>query len=342
MLLRCFLLALLASGCARLPWPAETPAAAGDGSHPAAIGAELARFLARLDAPDSLSAVAAPLIAVMPLEDDSGFVLEEWNLGRGMAALLADQMALKAEWRVVPWSVVAEVLPGRRTLDTGAALDLGRLMRADLVLLGTIEEFNMERFSAGDPLLGGYKSYTGVVALEARVLRVAGGEEMGRARARSELVDRDLGLDLLGKPREQDRRFAGLREIAFGSSEFAATVLGRATAAAIEELLGELVVALRPAEALRGAPHAEILSVQADEVYVSLGSEDGVRVGHRFAVLPGLERARAEGLDPGQRLGWVEVAVVVGAHLSRVRVLSGAGSLREEDRLALPGGESGD
>ena len=44
---------------------------------------------------------------------------------------------------------------------------------------------------------------------------------MGMVSSEQEASDRDLGLDLLGKPRDQDLKFAELRNI-----EFAALIFG--------------------------------------------------------------------------------------------------------------------
>ena len=70
----------------------------------------------------------------------------------------------------------------------------GRIGIALILLFGTLVDYDMRRISVGDPLLGGYKSYTGVAEIEMRALRVVDGSEMGPISTRQESIDRGLGL----------------------------------------------------------------------------------------------------------------------------------------------------
>lgn len=331
------LLAFFCWSCAPLTPPeisSSAPGGEGD-KEEEEISSALDRYLhfRRLSADPT--AATRPYIAVLPFVDKSGFRKGVWDLEWEMARLLSGEMAAFPEWQVVPHKAVNEVAGKSGKPDLTAAIEFGRALEADIVLLGIIQDYNLERLSVGDPMLGGYKSYSGIAKLELRAVRVDDQSEVGMVEAERELVDRDLGLDLLGKPRDQDLQFAGLQQVAFGGEEFRSTVLGQATIEAIDELLQKLVQQVRPQALNLGGQPAELLSVYGTDVYINIGSENRLRVGYRFEVLPGSQRVRQEGVDPLLRIGVVEVQEIIGARLSSVRVLEGENSIRAGDRLRL-------
>ena len=281
------------------------------------------------------TAVMLPFVAVLAFEDESGFREDVWNLEPEMTRLVSAEMGVFPDWQVVPNEVVREVVGETKKLELERAVEYGRLMEVDIVLLGSIFDYNMGRFSVGDPLLGGYKSYSGIAKMELTAVRVEDGNRLGTVEAERELIDRDLGLDLLGKPREQDVQFTGLKEVPFGSEEFRQTVLGKATLETIDELLQKLTGLVHPRQLKLGGQSPEILSAYGADVYINLGSENGVRGGYRFQVLPGLQRVREEKADPLTRVGVIEVKEIIGARLSSVRILEGEETIRAGDRLEL-------
>ncbi len=257
-----------------------------------------------------------------------------------MARLLSGELTAVGEWQVVPFAAVEEVLAGRRKLKAEEVFEVGRILEADVLFLGTIKDYDMKRLSVGDPLLGGYKSYSGIAMMQVLAMQVAERHELGIAKTSQVLSDRDLGLDLLGKPREQDLQFAGLRDIAFGSDEFEANLLGQATLAAIEELVGGLAALFQPEELKLDGRVPELLSVQGEDIYINIGSENGLRTGYRFAVYLGLTRAEESGGDAQGRIGVVEVREIIGARLSSVRILEGGENMQAGDRLGALEAES--
>ena len=134
------------------------------------------------------------------------------------------------------------------------------------------------------------------------------------------MVSRGLGIDLLGKPRKQDEQFINLGSMAFGSEEFLATALGEATAAAVTEMTAKLAEELQPASIELGDDEtAEIISVHDDEVYINLGTENGLHTGYRFDVFA------AADLSDSTPIAVVAVQDVIGARLSRVRIVLASG-----------------
>ena len=190
-------------------------------------------------------------------------------------------------------------------------------------------------------MLGGYKSYSGTAELELQAMDVKNGSELGTIHTRQESVDRGLGLDLLGRPRDQDLQFMKLHQLEFGSEEFQATAIGQVTLSAMQDLVLKLEQLIKPSDLDLGGEAPEVLSVFGEEVYINIGSENKLRPAYRFEVYPGPDRIEKEGLDAGRRIGVVEVREIIGARLSSVRVVEGEGRITAGDRLRLkePSGE---
>ena len=255
-----------------------------------------------------------------------------------MARYLSYRLSESPNWSVVPFEAVLEVLGEFAGAEVEQALQVGAELDADIVLVGVLEDYDMRRVSVGDPLLAGYKSYTGVTKIALDAYLTQSGQRLGRVDTNQELVDRGLGLDLLGKPRDQDLQFSQLGSMAFGSDDFLSTAIGQATNAAADELSSKLTELVRPSGLRLKGKIAEVLSVYGDEVYINIGSDNGLGGGiYRFEVFPGPDRVQAEGLDGTQPLAVVQVQEVIGARLSSVRVLRGREQIQPGDLLRLMG-----
>ena len=276
-----------------------------------------------------------PYVAVFPFEDDSGFPDDIWDLENDMARLLSAEMASQRLWHIVPYDAVVDAVQKPEGGEGEAVYESARLLRADVVLLGTLLDLNMERLSVGDPLLGGYKSYKGLAEIELKVVRVEERSTIANVYSKRDRTDRGLGLDLLGKPRAQDRQFVDLGEMAFGSVEFRATGIGLAVMAVMGELVEKLGGTLRPRGLLLADGQAEVLSAHGGEIFINIGSENGVYKGQRFEILPAPDRVRSDNLEGGTRLSVVQVQDIIGARVSRVRALYGAERIAPGDHLRV-------
>lgn len=332
------LILLALGGCLPKALTGRGGAAGGDGGEATtpSSGALLRAHLEKRAAGEDVAAYR-PWVAVLPFEDDSGFREGVWDLASEVPRMLSSEMEGVTSWRVVPFAVVEEVAGGGDPPWTDAELRrIGGLLQAAVLARGVLLDYNMERLHVGDPLIGGYKSYKGVSELEIHLVRVADLTRIGSAHSRQEVIDRGLGLDLLGKPRRQDYQFANLGEMTYGSEEFRSTAIGQATAQSMEDLLQKAATLLRPGVRI-DAGAAEVLSVSGSEIFINVGSENGVHPGYRFAVLPAAGR---QDLDPDGRIAVVEVREIIGTRVSRVAALSGAGRIGAGDRIELiPGPE---
>jgi hypothetical protein len=330
---------LLCFGCAPLTLPESPLVAAGVPADRVAVDtlvvSALERYLHLRHLQADTTAAARPYIAVLPFADESGFREGVWDVEHEMAGLLSARMAIQPDWHAVPYKAVAEVVGKSRKIKKEQALLAGRRLEADFVITGRLLDYDLRRLSVGDPMLGGYKSYAGVAEIELRVLRVHDESEFDLMSERKEIIDRGLGLDLLGKPRDQDLQFINLAKIPFGSADFDSTAIGQATQEVMGTLINRLIEMVKPSGLHLEGELAQILSVYGDEIYINIGSENGLHSGYRFGVYPGVERASAEMVDALKRVALVEVKEVIGARLASVVVLEGKEWIKVGDRLQL-------
>lgn len=278
-------------------------------------------------------------VAVVPFVDESGFREGVWNVEYELANMLSAELAATRQWQVVPFDAVAELTLEMGVPNPAQALAIGRQLKADFVILGLLQDYDMRRLSVGDPLLGGYKSYSAVAQMRVDIARVADGGAIGQAEVHREINDRDLGLDLLGKPREQDLQFAGLKELAFGSEAFRQTLLGQATVEAVAELVHKVAAAFDPQGLVLEGDAPEVIAVYSEDIYANIGSAHGARPRLRFLVYPNNERIEAEGLAAQESVALVEVAEIISTRLASLRVLRATGEIKPGDRLELAEGE---
>ena len=278
-------------------------------------------------------------VAVVPFVDESGFREGVWNVEYELANMLSAELVVVRNWKVVPFDAVAELAMEQGFASHEQALAIGRKLGADFVIMGLLQDYDMRRLSVGDPLVGGYKSYSAVAQMRVEIAQVDDGSAIGQAETLRDLTDRDVGLDLLGKPREQDLQFASLKEVEFGSEEFRQTLLGQATVEAIGELVHKIVAAFEPEGLVFKGDAPEVIAVYSEDIYANIGSAHGVRPRLRFFVYPGNERIKAEGLDPEESVALVEVAEIISTRLASLRVIRTTGEIKAGDRLKLAEGE---
>ncbi|MCY3762353.1 MAG: hypothetical protein OXH50_13965 [Gemmatimonadetes bacterium] len=323
---------LFAVSCAPLTKPVSETDSAATGPEEEQES-PLDRYLQSRPGEEAEAKSNKPWIVVLPMKDVSDFREGVWDIENEFPALLTEELGSQDVWRVVPYDAVQQVAGGAREHWSEEELFLlSSLLRADILLEGTILDYNMERLHIGDPLLAGYKSFSGLAELELTAMRGADLSTIGRLYSKKETTDRDLGLDLFGKPRERDYQYVNLGKMAFGSDEFLATPIGEATVQALVDIADKLSELILPGNIRLGSEPAEILSVYGEEIFINLGSENDVHRGYRFEVFPGPERAIEEGLDTLVSVALVEVTDVVGARVSRV-VRIGSGEIASGDRL---------
>lgn len=269
---------------------------------------------------------AGKRIAILPFKDDSGFQ-GKWNLKLEIPKLLGRVLSRDSLFQIIPHDSVFILFPKKgstKDYNLERIIEYGQKLQADVVITGLIEDFDVSRFSLGDPSLAGYKSFSGSVKLkDVRLIRITDGKIISTLEAEKKMTDRDLGLDILGKPRKQDIEFYGLDKLEFGSSRFDKTIIGMVTNQALADLVEQIKsnLLLRPKIETKGR-NAIILSVNGDTGYVDVGSDDNSDTGSRLNVFK-------SGTDSTEtKVGTVEITEVMGAHLSKIRIVEGVGIIK--------------
>ncbi|MBI4531958.1 MAG: hypothetical protein HY709_10625 [Candidatus Latescibacteria bacterium] len=259
-------------------------------------------------------------IAILPFKDRSKFQ-GKWKLEEEFPMFLGKVLAENPFYRVLPHdSVMAAVHSVKKfhPENTKQLSEIGRQLGADVVITAEINDFNLARFTVGDPALGGYKSYSGIIDLRAiRLIRVLDSSEVGVVdRVEEKISDRDLGLDLFGRPRQRDTEFFNLDKVVFGSEAFLQTIIGQTTLKAMQEVRARIEEMLKPPPSIGyqtdGKPPI-ILSVSGDEAYINIGIEDSISIGNKFAVSSSPQEASP--------IGQIQVITLLGPHLSKVKIL---------------------
>ena len=149
----------------------------------------------------------------------------------------------------------------------------------------------------------GAKSYTGVAWLHIQALRVANESRVGTAESDQDLINRGVGLDLLGKPREKDVEFISLRGMVFGSEEFRSTMIGQATMAAVEDVIGQLIALFQPNTARAASLRRRCCAVRGTGVEAGNRpvANPRAQVGHLYGSTNTAGMTRSEGLHPTPR-----------------------------------------
>ena len=253
-------------------------------------------------------------LALLDFEDRAGFQAE-WHLSRDVPDLLGRYLDADDAVFVIPPREVEAVQLNKQVkkyYGIDRAVRLGQRLDADLVITGVVEQLGMRRVTVGNPNLAGYKSYNSVIHLsQVQLIRVATGEIVETFETLRDSTEKSYGLDLFGRPRKQDRVFRELFKVDFGSEHFFELAFGKLVDVAFRDLSSQMITSLteRPPIDLSGA-QAQVLAVEADEVYLGIGILDRVEYGD---VLPLY--------DKEIRIALVRVHQIIGPHLCKAEVV---------------------
>jgi hypothetical protein len=286
-------------------------------------------------------------IVIMPFYDESGYN-GPWKLRFEIPTMLGD-MLQDDYYHIVPIdSVVAQMEkpkpPGifkkfvrifmnrkerQKILTDGEVLSIARKLDGDIVITGFIEDYNYRRLGGGEPMVGGYKSYTAKTGMDQiRVLNVANGQQMGRSiKAEDDKNDRGLGLELFGKERKRDYEFYSLDSLDFGSKRFLTTLIGLSTVEALNKVQKEIrAIITLPDSNWYSYKKFRVLLVEQGIATINAGSGDGVKAGDRFRVYTS---------DSGVPVGKIGVTTVWAEHISKADIIEGKDEIRQND-LIMP------
>lgn len=295
---------------------------------------------------ESITQQLGKRVVFMPFYDESGY-RGPWDLSNAIPEMLGDMLGGTDDYFiVVPMDTVKKAMEKpekisavkrflnlfsnkkktQNIMTDSEILSVARKINGDIVITGVVADFNMRRFGGGEPMLGGYKSYTTKVEIEqVRILRVSDGRPLGTVRGEDAKNSRGLGLELFGKPRQMDLEFISMDSLDFGSKRFLGTMWGQTTVEALNKVNTELrAVIARPDTNWYKTKQFKIISTEAGNAIIDAGSADGVTPGDRFTVFAS---------ESGVRVGKINVMTVWSEHVSRTEILEGKDEIRPGDTI---------
>jgi hypothetical protein len=316
-------------------------------------------------APVQAQAPVVPGFAFIPFENNADFT-GKWKVGVDVPRFLCAYV--KELYRIPTVSpVVVQDFFLEEQRKLGVAIDdvkfwdqLFRRFGVRYLITGTVETFDVSRFTTGPPQIGGYEAFKGEVGITYTIYDLDRTESSAMAvpikkgEVSGEYADRSLTLTFLGKPSERTVEFRELDKIRFGSDEFNRTVIGQACyqlgerfARQIESTMPSIKAwkMTNPDSLLRLGQSMDTISmsfkpveisgvvvfVERVSAFINLGSEDGIQVAQTIPVYGNpMEQNAAAG-----PIGELTVLEVRGPHLSLTRILSGEKSIRVRDKVSV-------
>ncbi len=224
------------------------------------------------------------------------------DIGKGIADMLVTNLVRNGTYSVIERKQLDQVLREQNFQQSGradpsSAVELAKILGVDAIIIGSITQFGRDDkklgvggagVHVGGIGIGGFgkKSAKAVVQIDARIVSTTTAEILGVATGHGE--SKRSGVSLVGGVAIGGTGAAGALDM--GSSNFANTIIGEATRAAVDSLTGQLVAAAGSIQETKVEIRALVADVSAGEVTINVGTGAGVKVGAEYDVVrPGRE-----------------------------------------------------
>lgn len=227
-------------------------------------------------------------IAIMPFE---GTEIRDWYIDRqqmisGITEALTDHVATLDGVTVVERSRLDQIMReqdfGRSgRVDTMSAAEIGRLLGADILILGTVQTLSLQETGGIQISFLAAKGSKATIGLSIRMVNAETGVILGSIQATGTHTGASFAVNQL-------------HGVSFYSESFKNSTLGKALDKAVEELAQKFdeeyhTYVLKPKRELVG----NILAIVGDRYVVNLGARHDVKRGDRFEVF---ETIRVKGI----------------------------------------------
>lgn len=309
------------------------------------------------------------LLIVVPFTDHSGFN-GKWDLSIDVPRFIT--VYNRERFRVgVISPVLVKQLAIEQDLDTVTFDALRQIkkiaehFRVRYIVSAEIAEFSIGRFMVSEVQLAGYEAFFATVALKFTLYDAARfgsslDPAMYEGEAEGTVKDRGLGLTLFGKQTDRSNQYFSLDEIAFGTESFNKTIIGEALLKCADDLSTKLERAIpllisknivlsssvimdstssdSAITLKRYLINGEIVIVDDDQVFINLGSKDGIRIGDILPVYGGEKKITdpktGEALGSREeKAGEVQVIEIRAEHLCLSAVINGKGKIIPKQRV---------
>ena len=278
---------------------------------------------------DSSDEALKQTLLFMPFRDKSKYK-GEWDIYAEVPRGLADSLEGSAFFRTYPIDSVLVRLKKKELkgkIDPERALDIGRELGVDYVVLGQVDEMSMKRFRATVPI-GGYRSYQGLTIVNLYPYKVIDGEPAGDVVREVAEDSKRYGITNPAAYVPLEKEYFLLGQMEWGSREFHDTLLGKSVGKCLNVLAAGLDSLIQPPAALK-VSEPKIISIDGAQAYINLGLADSVQNGSKYGVwdkgreLRDPETEKVLGKALPRRVGVVQIEQVLSDHLSLVRILDG-------------------
>jgi len=218
------------------------------------------------------------------------------NVGKGIRAMFTKRIHQDGKFRIVERAKVDKLMAeqdfgasGR--VKKGTQAKIGQIIGSDAVLMGDIVVFGRDDknksvggFGVGPRVLGGIKFNNkedkAVVAINFRLVDAESSEVIATGEAKGESTRKSKGFAVAGF----GGGGGGAGGMDMSSSNFAETIIGEATMAAVEQLAKQLSEQEAKIQAKNVQVEARVAEVVAPQLYLSAGSADGLNKCDRFEI----------------------------------------------------------
>ena len=196
------------------------------------------------------------------------------DLLHGLSQMIASKLAAEPGIKVVERDRIEDILREQRFqqsrhVDESTAVEMGRLIGADVIIMGTLNEVSWKNGIGVS--LGKIKvnTTTAKVRMYGRLIAVETGEILASVDARGENTGAAVSV-------------RNLHGLSFGSEEFNDSIIGKALNAAIDDFVQQAAAgvykiqgsgALSPTE----KPYGCIVGTRGDYLIIDIGAQDGIR-----------------------------------------------------------------
>jgi curli biogenesis system outer membrane secretion channel CsgG len=271
------------------------------------IGALLsALFLvSQIVMPISVHAAAKRRVAILPFEYGAVTAnVGTHDVGKGITTLLITKLVNDGTYSVVERQVLDSILKEQNLsvsdrADPATAAKIGKLLSVDAIIVGTVTQFGFESkttdvgagvstATAYIPVVGGFGGFGSLkshkskvhVAIDARIVDINTSEILGAVHGAGE--SKRGGMSMWGGALGSGGGFD------MGSSDFATSIAGEATLAAVDQMGGQIIemAAKVPDGQSIAAANVEgkVADVTGTQVIINVGKQNGIAIGDNLTV----------------------------------------------------------
>ena len=223
-------------------------------------------------------------IAVGTFDAIGGYVARygDWNPGGGVEAMMTHALMESGVFDVVERAQMADVLTEQELRAEGLTAGEegptpGRLRSADYIVTGGITEFGTRDSGGGFSV--------GVGGMGRTNIGVSPQFTKGKMAADFRLIDTSTGAVVLATNVEEKVTGSSIaasvsqKDVSLGTNAFQRTPLGQATRRVVHRAVREIAAAIAQLP-WRG----RVIDVEATDLYINAGGNDGIAVGDRFMI----------------------------------------------------------